>query len=134
MSHKLIQTSVNYYISYGQLHVCITLPAPVGTLKYALKCIRKTISPLLTKRAAKLYYKVKTDTKKDTIVIHNTIANTLNDAVQVVAFGRQQKDKKFVDSLQIYAPKHLDHSKETLPRVQAMIGVEGPYRPMKQFD
>ena len=51
-----------------------------------------------------------------------------------MAYGRQAKDKKFIDSLQDLAPKHLDHAQETIPRVQAMIGAEGPYRPMKHFD
>ena len=89
MSHKLMQTSLSYYIAYGVLHVCITLPAPVGTIKYALKCIKKTISPLLTKRVAKLYYKAKKDAKKDNGIVHNTVAKTLNGSIGIVAYGRQ---------------------------------------------
>lgn len=92
-----MQTSISYYIAYGVLHICITLPAPVGTIKYALKCIKKTISPLLTKRAAKLYYRVKKDAKKDNSVVHNTIAKTLNGAIAIVAYGRQTQDKKFIE-------------------------------------
>ena len=74
-----MQTTFTYYIAYGVLHVCITLPAPVNTIRYALKCIKKTISPLLTKRASKLYYKIKKDAKNDPTIIHNTIAKTLNN-------------------------------------------------------
>jgi hypothetical protein len=81
LSHKLMQTTFTYYIAYGVLHVCITLPSPISTIRYALKCIKKTISPLLTKRASKLYYKVKRDAKNDPAIIHNTIAKTLNGAV-----------------------------------------------------
>jgi hypothetical protein len=99
MSHKLMQTSLCYYISYGHLHVSITLPTPIGTIKYALKCIKKTIGPLLTKRAAKLYYRVKKDIKKDNAIVHNTIAKTINGSIRIVAFGRQNQDKKFVDML-----------------------------------
>lgn len=81
MSHKLMQTTLTHYIAYGVLHICITLPAPVSTIRLALKCIKKTISPLLTKRAAKLYYNIKKAAKADVAVIHNTIAKTLNGAV-----------------------------------------------------
>ena len=31
-------------------------------------------------------------------------------------------------------PKPIELSKETIPRVQAMPGAEGPYRPVKQFN
>lgn len=133
-SHKLMQAGLSYYIAYGEMHICITLPSPLNTVRYALKCIKKTIGPLLTKRASKIYFAIRKDAKKNPELVQNTIAKTLNDAVHIVVYGRQAKDQTFIDSLQTFLPKKIEHSNDVINRVQAMITAEGPYRPMKRFD
>ena len=63
------------------LHVCLSLPKPVGTIKYALKCIKKTITPPLTRRASKLYYGVMKDQQKNALIVKNTVAKSINDNI-----------------------------------------------------
>jgi hypothetical protein len=90
---------IYYYVQFGQLHVCVTLPAQFVAIKYTLKAIRKTVGHLLTKRASSMLFKARTDMKKDTRLIHNTIAKSLNGNIAIKIFTAQKMNQVYTASI-----------------------------------